>query len=300
MKNRKRTKGLIIFVFLVVLGNLSLGMTSNPEEKVAIVCFLDGKAWISETNGNEHSEIDLFDWIKIGASIRTNHESSMILAFSNGDRYKLGEKTKATVGQNGFESYIGSVKQLTPVPIMPQIVSISQKTRPGRKLGGIRIRGLKKSISGLYPNNGATVLADEAVITFEPIEGVERYMVEIKDEWGHRIFSVETGSHRVAILPGTLRPGADFYLSVLTLEKGKSSVVSEAIFATVREEDAWARNAFKTQVSQSGDMANLLLLARVDMALGLRKEACETLKAVLSLFPSNLKIKNVISQTGCE
>jgi len=300
MKKQKRNLGLTVFIFLFILGNFSFGMSSDSDEKVAIVCFLEGKAWILEPGEEERSEIYLFDWIKIGAIVETDSEAKLILAFSSGDRYEIGEKSKITVGRDGFTSKTGSIKELKPVPAMPQIASISQESRPGSRLGGIRLRGSKRIISGLYPSEEATVLADDAILTFEPLEGVEKYRIEIEDEWGNNIFSLETESPKVIASPGVLKSGSNYYWEVRTLEKDKPSTVSYAAFATVSEEYALTRNAFKAQAYQTKDGPNLLLLAQLEMAIGLRKEACETLKTALALFPDNSEIKKAMAKFYCK
>jgi hypothetical protein len=297
---KQRNLGLIVFIFLFILGNVSFGMPSYSDEKVAIVCFLEGNAGILESNGKKQRKIDLFDWIEIGAILETDSETRLVLAFANGGRYEIGEKTKVTVGREELTSKTGSIKKLDPVLVMPQIVSISKDSRPGSRLGGIRLRGSKRIISGLYPNEGAKLLADKAVITFDSIEGVERYRIEIEDEWGNNIFSVVTISPRVEISPGIIKPGANYYWQVRTLEKNRPSTVAYAAFATVSEENDRIRNYFKAQVEKSKDVANLLLLAQMDLTLGLRKEACETLKAALALLPDNLEIKKALSRIDCK
>ena len=304
MKSWGRNMGLVAFIFLFILGCLSLGYSSDTEGNVAVVCFLEGKAWLTEPGEHRPSEINLFDWIKIGAVIQTELEAKVVIAFSSGDRYELKGKTKTTVGQKGFTSSTGSVEKLAPVPVMPQIAAISQEARPGSRLGGIRLRsiwqkGQKGLISRFYPSEGATLLAEEAVLTFEPIDGVKKYKVEIRDESGTKIFSVETDSPKIATYPSVLKPGTKYSWKVWILDKGEPSILSEAVFSTVSEENTRARNAFKAQAYQSKDGIKLLLLAQMDMALGLWKEACETLRDALALFPDNAEIKNAIFQIGC-
>jgi hypothetical protein len=300
MKSWGRSRGLIAFIILFILGCLYLGYSSDTEEKVAIVCFLDGKAWVIEPGDYWPSEISLFDWIKIGAAIQTELEAKVVIAFSSGDRYQLKGKTKTTVGPKGFTSSTGSVEKLTPVPVMPQITAISREARPGSRLGGIRLRGTKRSISEFYPSEGSTLIAEEAVFTFEPVDEVKKYKVEIKDEGGNKIFSLETGSPRIATYPSVLKPGANYSWQVWTLEKGERGILSEAVFSTLSEEAVRTRNAFKAQAYQSKDGIKLLLLAQMDIALGLWKEACETLRDALAFFPDNEEIKNAIFQIGCE
>ncbi len=300
MKKWGRNMGLVVIIFLFILGCLSPGYSSDTEEKVAIVCFSEGKAWLTEPGERERSEINLFDWIKIGTVIQTELEAKVVIAFSTGDRYELRGKTKATVGQEGFISSSGTLNKLESVPVMPQIAAISQEASPGSRLGGIRLRGPKGSISKFYPSKGTTLLAEEAVLTFEPIYGVKKYKVEIKDEWGNKIFSIETGSTKIATYPSVLKSGANYSWKVWILEKREPSILSEAVFSTVSEENTRARNAFKAQAYQSKDGIKLLLLAQLDMALGLWKEACETLRDALALFPDNEEIKSAMFQIGCK
>ena len=300
MKKWGRNMGLVAIIFLFIMGCLSLGYSSDTEEKVAIVCFSEGKAWLTELGEKERSEINLFDWIKIGTVIQTELEAKVVIAFSTGDRYELRGKTKATVGQEGFISSSGTLNKLESVPVMPQIAAISQEASPGSRLGGIRLRGPKGSISKFYPSKGTTLLAEEAVFTFEPIYGVKKYKVEIKDEYGNKIFSVETRSTKIATYPSVLKSGANYSWKVWILEKREPSILAEAVFSTVSEENTRARNAFKAQAYQSKDGIKLLLLAQLDMALGLWKEACETLNDALALFPDNEEIKSAMFQIGCK
>jgi hypothetical protein len=292
--------GFSVLIALAAFGNLFPGQALGSDGKTAIICFLEGKAWKWERGEKDRQAVRLFDWIEVGSIIETDPGARLILAFSNGDRYELGKSTRVTIGQAEFTSRNGTINKLAAVPVMPQIVSFARESKPGTRLGGIRLRTLKRTISGLYPNEGEAVLADNAVLVFEPLEGVGKYRVEIEDEAGNNIFSVETTTPRTVIPPGVIKPGANYYWQVRTLEKDKLSTVSYAAFATVSDEQARVRNAFKAQVAQSKDAANLLLLAQMEMALGLRREACETLQEALALFPDNAEIKNAMAQIGCK
>jgi hypothetical protein len=273
---------------------------SGGEERTAIVCFVEGKAWVSDPGAKEQKEIELFDWLKIGETVETGAEARLVVAFSTGDRQEVGEKTKAAVGPAGFTSVSGSVKKLSPTPVMPKIVSLSQESKPGSRMSGIRLRGGKQEISDLYPGNGASIFADEAVLTFSHLGKAERFRVELEDELGNNILSIETTSPQVAVSPGILKSGANYYWSVRTLEKDKPSAVVDAEFSTITEEEARTLRAFRSQAFQSEDATELLLLAEIDLTLGLRKEACEALQAALSLSPDNEKIKKAAYLQGCK
>jgi hypothetical protein len=278
---------------------LAPGEAAPPEGKTAIVCFLEGKAWTGERSRSERREVRLFDWLGAGDFLETGPDARLILAFSNGSRFELGKSTSVTLGKDGFASQKGSVGKLEPVPVMPQIASIVNESKPGSRLGGIRLRTLRRTISGLYPNEGEAVFADSAVLEFDPLEGAGKYGVEVEDGQGNDVFSAETAMTRVAISPGILKPGNGYYWQVRTLDKAQPSTVSYAAFVTVSEEQAGLRNSFKALAERSKDVANILLLAQMEMSLGLRREACETLRDALELFPGNAEIENAIVQIGC-
>ena len=297
-------KARILFLCILVLpggfGNLTQGMTLGAEEKVAIVCFLQGQASIQEPGQNEQKNLALFDWLSSGSVLETGPGGKLVIALSNGDRYELGEKAKIVLGEAELVSQSGPIKKLAAVSIMPQMISLAGEAKPGNRLGGIRLRTSRRTISNLYPNEGDTVLADQAVLTFDPLPDIERYRVEIEDEQGRDLLSAETSIPRVVVSPGIIKPGSTYYWQVRAVEKDELSTVSYAAFVTATEEEAKLRNSFRAQVSRSQDLANQLLLARLEMALGLRKEACDTLKKALSLSPENDEIREAMTEIGCE
>jgi hypothetical protein len=189
---------------------------------------------------------------------------------------------------------------MSKVLVMPNLDAISWESIPGSRLGGIRLRGNKKFITGLYPGEGATSLAEETVITFESLEGIEKYRVEIEDEWGTKVFSVETESPRIIVSPGVLSPGANYYWQVQTLDKDMPSSVSYEGFSTIKEENARILKAFRASISNSKDGIDLLLQSRIEAALGLKREMCASLKVALKFFPENKEIKEIMANSGCK
>jgi len=298
--SRKAGLFVLCILFGVGAGHFCLGWSLESEGKVAIVCFLQGRASSHEPGRAERKDLGLFDWISSGSAVETDPGAKLVIAFSNGSRYELGEKATVVLGEVEVSSQSGPVKKLEAVAVMPQMLSLAGDFKPGSRLGGIRLRSSKRTISNLYPNEGDAVLADQAVLTFDPLPDIEKYRVEIEDEQGRDLLSVETSVPRVVVSPGIIKPGTDYYWQVRAVEKNELSTVSYAAFVTVTEEEAGLRNAFRAQVSQSQDTANLLLLARLEMAFGLRKEACDTLKEALSLSPENKEIREARTEIGCE
>jgi hypothetical protein len=297
---KKKTRFVLGVVFVLAAGHISLGWGLDSQAKVAIVCFLQGKASAQEPGQAERKDLRLFDWIGSGSAVETGPDAKLVIAFSTGDRYELGEKTSVVLGKDGLRSQSGSVKKLESVAVMPQVMSLTGEVKPGSRLGGIRLRSSKKTISNLYPNEGDTVLADQTVLTFDPLPKIEKYRVEIEDEQGRDLFSAETSGPRVVVSPGIIKPGTTYYWQVRALEKDELSTVSYAAFVTATDAEAGLCESFRTQVAKSRDAANLLLLARVEMAVGLRRECCETLKEALALSPGNEEIGKILAQAGCE
>jgi hypothetical protein len=294
----------MLFVLGVVLGlaagHSSLSGGPDSQGKVAIVCFLQGKASFRESSQAERKNLRLFDWIGAGSAVETGPGAKLVIAFADGSRYELGEKTSGVLGKAELNSVSGSVKKLETVSVMPQVISLAADIKPGNRLGGIRLRSSKKTISNLYPIEGDAVLADQAVLTFDPLPEIEKYRVEIEDEQGRDLLSAETSEPRVVVSPGIIKPGTQYYWQVRALEKDELSTVSYAAFVTVTAEEAALRNLFRAQLAQSRDAANLLLLARIEMAIGLRRESCETLKEALALSPANAEIKEAMAGVGCD
>jgi hypothetical protein len=285
---------------LAFVAGLAAAGTAASAGKTAIVCFLEGKAWMAERSGSERREVRLFDWLSAESSLETAPGARLILAFSDGSRYELGERTTVTLGKDGLASQKGSVTRLESVPVMPQIASIADDSKRGSRLGGIRLRTFRRTISGLYPNEGEAVLADTAILEFNSLEGVKRYGIEVEDEQGDGVFSAETEMTRVPVPPGLLEPGTGYYWQVRTLDRERPPAVSYAAFVTVAADQARLRESFKAQVERSQDAANILLLAEMEITLGLRREACATLREALKRFPGNAEIENAISRIGCK
>lgn len=297
---QKINLGRVALSLAIVFGAVVLNSFPGTDERTAIVCFLEGKAKLVDPGVKESRDLQLFDWLRAGAAIETSDETRMVVAFANGDRYELRGKVKATLKKNGFASASGTLVELSTVSCMPQIVSLAAESKPGSGLTGIRLRGTKRELAGLYPSQGSAALADETVLRFTPLEGVEKYRVQLGDEWGNKLLSVETISSEVTVSPGILKPGARYLWRVLTLDKTRPSTAADAEFFTLSAEQAKIHNAFRSQVLESKDAAQLLLLAQLESVLNLRKEACTTLREAQGLVPQNAEIKKAIERMGCK
>jgi hypothetical protein len=298
----KRVLGVLVifFVFRTSSGVCLPSSAAMVEEPVAIVCVLSGKAFAKADN--KRTELEIFQRLRPGTFVETDTASKVVLAFFTGDRYEFGEKTSGTVERTGVAGTKGAIRQLTPIPVMIDIAPIAKEEYPGTRLAGTRIRTGEAAgqwLVNLYPSGGAAALAETAVVRFDPVAGHQQYRVELEDERGNTIFAVDTASTTVQIARDVLRPGANYYWRVRTLDAAKPAMRGEAVFSTLSASNAKRRAALQRHVEETGDRSLLGLLAELDRVLGLQREACEELKAALEHSPGNQPLAEAQARFGC-
>ena len=269
------------------------------QESVAIVCSLTGKA--VARIGNQRIDVRLFQRLIQGTSLETDIGSSVVLALFTGDRYQLGEEAVARLGRTGLESQKGPIRRLSPVPAMVDIAPIAREEKPGTRLAGTRIRGeaTGPSFMNLYPSEGASAFARDVFLRFDPVDGYQRYRVELEGQTASALFSVETASTAVQIPSGVLQHGASYYWRVRTLDPDKPAVRGEAVFSTLSVESERRRAALAAHVDAAGDSSLRALLAEFDRSVGLHREACLGLETALAQNSDNRAIADALTRFGC-
>ena len=273
---------------------------ATQEEPVAIVCLFSGQG--SARFDAKRTEIGLFQRLRPGTFVETEADSRLVLAFFTGDRYEFGESASATLGRTGLENTKGQIQKLTPVPATVDIAPIAREDKPGTRLAAARIRANStagKSMSGLYPSNGAATIAETVVLNFDAVEAYQKYKLDLEDVTGNTIFSIETAATKVQIPPGVLRPGAQYYWRVRTLDSEKAAMRGDAIFSTLTDENVRQRAALKAQAEETRDRSLLGLLAEFDRSLGLQREACEELRAILDQSGTGGANTEALTRFGC-
>lgn len=270
------------------LGLLFCGMTAaaerSPRKPVALVYALTGKATLI-VSATGRRPLRLFDRLTAGEVVDVGPGSRVALAFENGRRYELRERSRATLGPADLSARSGAVSSLRTVPPLPRLLPIAEKDRPGLRAGAVRIRA--ERITSLYPDRGAATLAGATLLRFEAVEGGGNYRVEVYDRQGNVIFAEETAASHVSIPAGLLQPGMRYDWTVRTVGRVGPIARGEAGFVTLPSRLAEQREALRRAVETSGDGALLALLAEMDKTLGLWHEAREGLVAALAKSPGN-------------
>ncbi len=255
-----------------------------PAAPAALVYQLRGEAALTVPS-EERRPLRLFDRLPAGATVEAGPGSRLALAFANGRRYELGERSRATLGPENLSLRSGPVRSLPPVPPLPRLLPIAEEERPGLHAGAVRIRA--ERIAGLYPHRGVTSLAGATKLRFEPVEGAGKYQIEIQDRQGNAVFAAETTSSAVNVAAGILQPGVRYDWTVRTIERVGPVIKGEAGFVTLPRQTAEAREALRKAVEASGDGASLALLAEVDRSLGMLLEARDELRGALRNSPGD-------------
>lgn len=275
-------------LFAVVVVMSSAVAAAQQAKPAAIVTLVSGTATVAGRN------VALFDWIPAGATIEVAQKSRVVLAFADGRRWELAEKTKATVSDRSVTAAAG-VKQLASVSPLPAISAIPVSNE--QRAAAIRVRGTK--IAGLYPSGGAASLPDATVLRFTPDGAATRYHVEVEDESGNTVFQAETASPTVALSAGILKPGAHYYWYVRTVDRNGPAARGEGDFMTLDAAQVREREALKSSI-QADDPSALALLAEVDRSLGLLWDARQSLEAALARANGDASLQQALDRLDAQ
>jgi hypothetical protein len=187
------------------------------------------------------------------------------------------------------------VQTLAPVPSIAKIAAIAKEENAGKRVGAARVRGAFEEI---YPDEDTCVLSDQAQFLFKPFEKNMDYSMKIQDSEDNQVFSLITRTNRIEIPPGLLQDGSQYSWTIEAISKDRV-VTMEASFCTVSSENAQARHALAQQAKEFNSPDLYLLLMKVDLNLGLYREACEEMEVLLQQIPENQELKDLLPSLKC-
>ena len=266
---------------------------ARPSEPVALIYRLQGAATLT-VQSEDRRPLRLFDRLPAGTTVEVGPGSRLALAFANGRRYEVGERSRITLGPKDLSSRAGLVRALPSVPPLPRLLPIEGEEQPGLRAGAVRIRA--ERITGLYPRCGAATLAAATVLRFEAVDGAGKYQIEVQDRQGNVVFETETETPTVSIPAGALQTDESYHWTVRTLERVGPVAKGEADFVTLPSSLAEKREALRKAVEKEGDGASLALLAEVDRSLGLWAEARDELRAAVQSSPSDAALAEALAE----
>lgn len=277
---------------------VSAASGEKPSPPVAMILSASGTATVQEKGDSEVRPLKALERIHSGAKLQTGPASQTLLVFFSGERFEVRESTTAEVGAGELKVLKGSVKPLPPLPTLAAIAPIAPSEKAGSQSAAVRVRGGGQPFK-LYPDESERVIAGSARLTFAPLRPASRYKVELESERGDTLMSVETADTSLTVSQGILKPAEWYYWCVRTIETDKPSVRAEARFSTLGKKESEARAALEKEAAGANDPGLLLLLAEVDRALGLRREACDELRAIRDSGGDSPELAEAWNSCGC-
>lgn len=265
---------------------------AEARTPVAIVYSLSGEASITTTGGASRP-VRLLDHLPSGTTVTVGPSSRLAMAFMNGFRYELGERSRVTLGPKDLTALTGPVRAISRLPPLPCLLPIAAKDRPGPRAGAVRIRG--ERIRGLIPQDGETVLAEAIALHFQPVVGAKEYRIEVQDVQGRIAFRSVIESPPVKVPAGRLRAGVGYLWTVQTVDRPGAVARGEAEFVVLDEVAAETREEARAMLVGEGP-DSLPLLAEIDRSLGLLLEAREDLETALVNKPGDPAIREALAE----
>lgn len=265
-----------------------------PAEPIAIVYGLTGQVFVTAPPAHTKRRALRFEWLPAATVVEVPPGASLLLAFANGSRFELGGGSAVTLSEpGGFAASKGPVRALPSVSPLPRLESLTAEARLGARAAALRVRGVR--IVGLYPRDEASVLPNEAVLSFELLGARPSYRVRVEDESGTTVFEADVATASVAVPPGRLKPGARYHWTVRSLG-GSTSARGDADFGTLSPESLAARDALRRSLDPLEDADSLALVAEVDSRLGLLLEAQRGFRAALAKTPADPSLQAALAR----
>jgi hypothetical protein len=255
------------------------GAAQQPDKAAAVIADVQGhEAFVSR----ERSRVRLerLDWMPAGARLETGPDSSVVVVFWSGRRWRIEERTNARVDADGIRAVRGRVVELPAFPPLPRVGAI-RADQPSGAGAAVRVRG--RYWTRVYPREHARTLCRATTLRFETAGRLTEFWVQVKDPQGRVVFETTILGNSVGVPPGILAPATRYAWKVEPLPPNGTP---EAIgsFETLSAEIEATRDTLHAS-SGSRDPATLAMLAEIDWRLGLLVEAHQGFEAALAAMP---------------
>src|SRR5262245_58525953 len=97
---------------------------------VAVVLTVEGSATVN-SRGLAARRAHRFDWLPERTILETSAASRLVLVFATGERFEVGERTRAVVTRSGTRALAGEVRRLAALPPLPKTVAFPPDDTPG-------------------------------------------------------------------------------------------------------------------------------------------------------------------------
>jgi hypothetical protein len=271
-------------------------------DSAGLVCLIEGRVGVVVPDRRGPEPATVLDQLPVGAEIRVDRYSRAIIVLFDGRRYELTSGTVAVVAADGPSVVRGEARLLGTLPVIAGMVSIDPTANFGIDTAAGRVRSGEEELADIMdldPPTGGVVEADSTQLRFNPIDGDSRHRIVIDGPDGRACFVRSADTAEVLVPPGTLTSGTEYHWSVFAVHGEQVRHRVGAVFRTLDLESAQRRNRVADEVATVNTADSFLLLAAVDMSLGLRRESCDDLRRALDLGAAADAIRHFVSAIGC-
>ncbi len=259
---------------LFVLSTVGLlGAGPPPAPLVAIVGEVQGSATLRAAADAPPEPLTPGRRLAPGAVLESAPGAAVTVVFFDGRHQALLSGSRATVrAQGGLRLETGKVRQLDPVPVIVDLAPVLRHGARRLRTPGVRIRGggTAAGVAGLSPSDGATVLREAAVLSFDPAPEVRVYhVVVVEQESGRVVHAEDVPVPPVRVPLGLLRPGTLYRWSVESKVPPRPDLRGESMFLTLDRKLEEARETLAREAERTASPDLRRLLIEVDRGLGL-------------------------------
>jgi len=274
--------------------SLSLMVLAAPliaeccKNSVAVIASLSGQATVQSPGSRQPKAVEGLDWISEGETLEVAPRSQVILILADGHRYKLEAGARLSFAANATPKITGAARELPALPPIPRFASVVAESAPTS--GGVRVRGTE--MKGLFPSAGVVVLPGKVTLRYRAVPDATSYQVSLEDETGAILLSVTTESTEVQVSGETIQAGTRYNWRVRAMRSGAAIAEGNEKFITLSAEETLRRVQFASALrANSDDLAALVVLADVDIHLGLVSEACDEFSAAFQQKPADVPLR---------
>ena len=264
---------------------------------VAVVESISGKATVRSPGAKNELALSGLEWLAAGATLHVGAKSTVTLILLNGHHYELRDGARATLTADALRGATGPVRELKPLPPIPQFAAIAGGG--SSTTGAVRFRG-PHDVQNLYPHAGTSALPASLILRFSAVQDALAYDVTLDDEAGETLLTNRATALSLEVPKDTLKAGTKYSWHVRAF--GSTGLLGEgaAEFVTISAEDLERRERFAGAISETAEPLRLALLADVDLRLGLFAEAQAEFEAALRLKPGDAAIQSALERVAAK
>lgn len=295
-------KTILIAAVLLVLAAALPGMRAWAADDYAAMILDVTPDAVFREEGENWPAVQAMDFLYPGDNIQVSENATLVLNyFASGTREELTGPGTLRVGLEGSEILTGLSLDKETLDYLPEKAELDKAH--SQNFGSVAMRrgntrDNRSQAKGLLLNKlNTAVRPGDQTFSWKPVSGASFYRVEIRDYKERVVASYDTDQTSLTVPAGLFAPKISYSWTVTAVEKGKAMDRSKGDFQLIKEQalekvEKTEQTIFHRFQDTSSDVEELISLALLYEAHGLRDEAAQKLVLALERDPNNTAIKS--------